>query len=85
MTHQEIEAVRKNEEALAGESPSPYLRAMLMRLRIEMLSAAKALHAGALRTEFWKIVDDLIELRLEQQRAEHQRAERASALAATAR
>lgn len=39
-----------------------YLKVMLMRLRIELLSAAKALR-GDLLDEFWKIIDDVNALR----------------------
>jgi hypothetical protein len=39
-----------------------YLKIMLMRLRIELLSAAKALR-GDLLDDFWKIIDDVNELR----------------------
>lgn len=50
------------EEDLADESPRAYLKAMLVRLRIEMLSSASALQ-GDLLDEFWEIVDDLNALR----------------------
>lgn len=39
-----------------------YLKVMLMRLRIELLSAAKALR-GDLLDELWKIIDDVNALR----------------------
>lgn len=42
--------------------PSPYLKAMLMRLRIEMFSVAKALQ-GELLDEFWRSIDELNRLR----------------------
>lgn len=45
-----------------AEFPSAHLRALVIRLRIEMLSAAKALQ-GELLAEFWKLVDDLNALR----------------------
>lgn len=50
------------EEDLAEESPHAYLKAMLVRLRIEMLSSARALQ-GDLLVEFWEIVDDLNAIR----------------------
>ena len=45
-----------------AEFPSPYFRAMLMRFRIELRSAAKALR-GNLLDEFWKVIDDVNTLR----------------------
>jgi hypothetical protein len=49
-------------EDFESEFPSPYLKAMVMRLRIEMFSAASALQ-GDLADEFWKLVDDLNTMR----------------------
>ena len=42
--------------------PSPYLKAMLLRLRIEMFSFAKAMQ-GELLDEFWRAIDELQALR----------------------
>lgn len=41
-----------------AEFPSPYLKAMIIRLRIEMFSVAASMQ-GELAREFWQIVDDL--------------------------
>lgn len=77
-TNQDIEARRKIDDDIAGEFPSPYLRALLMRLRIEMLSAARAFQ-GSLRDDFWKLVDELNEIRAEQRREDAQRSRVAAA------
>lgn len=42
--------------------PNPHLRAMVMRLRIEMKSCAVALQ-GELADDFWRLVDELNAMR----------------------
>lgn len=42
--------------------PSPYLKAMLKRLRVEMFSVARALR-GELLDAFWDSIDELNDLR----------------------
>jgi len=58
-------AARKSDDV--EELSSPFLRAMLSRLRIEMLSCAVAFQEGPLHDEFWKLVDDLNAIRDDQQ------------------
>jgi hypothetical protein len=47
--------------------PNPHLKAMVMRLRIEMKSCAAALQ-GELADEFWRLVDELNAMRSAKER-----------------
>jgi len=57
---------RTVEQATSSEDveapPGLHLKVMLIRLRIEMSAAARALQ-GELRDEFWQLVDDLQAMR----------------------